>query len=411
MLFWLGMLLAFDIYTFQAVRTLTKHISPEARRGVYIFYWSFTVLSLVAVLFVTRFYTNPDWAVARAYAAGFFMANLIFKLVAALFMTADDLRRFLFVLARLVGKATGSETLTGLPLSRSEFMAKAALLVAAVPAVGMLYGVARGGHRYQVRKTRLPLAKLPAAFEGLKIVHISDIHSGSFFSRAGVQKGVDLIMAQKPDVIFFTGDLVNNAATEIEPFIEIFKQVTAPMGVFSTLGNHDYGDYVIWETPEAKTSNLRRLMDNHARLGWDLLMDEHRWLERGGERIALLGVQNWAGRGNFPKKGNLAKAYAGTEASPVKILLSHDPSHWRVQVTEQYKDIDLMLAGHTHGMQFGIESKFFRWSPVQYVYEQWAGLYTHASQHLYVNRGFGFIGYPGRFGIWPEITVIELVRG
>ena len=411
MLFWLGMLLAFDIYTFQAVRTLTKHISPEARRGVYIFYWSFTVLSLVAVLFVTRFYTNPDWAVARAYAAGFFMANLIFKLVAALFMTADDLRRFLFVLALLLGKATGSETLTGLPLSRSEFMAKAALLVAAVPAVGMLYGVARGGHRYQVRKTRLPLAKLPAAFEGLKIVHISDIHSGSFFSRAGVQKGVDLIMAQKPDVIFFTGDLVNNAATEIEPFIEIFKQVTAPMGVFSTLGNHDYGDYVIWETPEAKTANLRRLMDNHARLGWDLLMDEHRWLERGGERIALLGVQNWAGRGNFPKKGNLAKAYAGTEASPVKILLSHDPSHWRVQVTEQYKDIDLMLAGHTHGMQFGIESKFFRWSPVQYVYEQWAGLYTHASQHLYVNRGFGFIGYPGRFGIWPEITVIELVRG
>ena len=408
MLVWLGLLLAFDIYTFQAVRTLAKGLSPDARRNVYIIYWAFTVLSLVAVLFFARYSSDSAMAMPRAYAAGFFMANLVFKLVAALFMTADDLRRLLFLLARVVGKATGSESLAGLPLSRSEFMAKAALLVAAVPAVGMIYGVFRGGHRYQVRKTRLALANLPAAFQGLKIVHISDIHSGSFFSRAGVQKGIDLVLAQKPDVIFFTGDLVNNVATEIEPFIDMFKQLKAPMGVFSTLGNHDYGDYVAWETPEAKTANLRRLMDNHGRLGWDLLMDEHRWLERGGERIALIGVQNWAGRGNFPKKGNLAKAHAGTEGAPVKILLSHDPSHWRVQVTEQFKDIDLMLAGHTHGMQFGIDNQILKWSPVQYVYKQWAGLYKHENQHLYVNRGFGFIGYPGRFGIWPEVTVIEL---
>jgi predicted MPP superfamily phosphohydrolase len=271
----------------------------------------------------------------------------------------------------------------------------------------MLYGVARGGHKYQVWRRKVYLPNLPAAFEGFKIVQLSDIHSGSFYSREGVQKGIDLVNAQKADLVVFTGDLVNNVATEIEPWIDHFKQIQSPHGVYSILGNHDYGDYASWASPEAKAANLRDLIDNHARLGWQILLDEHRYLEKDGQRIALLGIQNWGAKANFPKYGNLAKAHAGAEA-PVKILLSHDPSHWHAQVRPEYPDIDLMLAGHTHGMQFGIDNQFLKWSPVQYVYKQWAGMYQDGSQQLYVNRGFGFIGYPGRFGIWPEITVLEL---
>ena len=217
-----------------------------------------------------------------------------------------------------------------------------------------------------------------------------------------------LVMKQKPDIIFFTGDLVNDRATETEPFINILSRVKAPMGVFSTLGNHDYGDYTTWESADAKEKNLNDLKNIHAQLGWKLMMNEHIALKKGEDEIALIGIENWGGNFNFPKYGNMKKAYAGTEKYPVKLLLSHDPSHWNKQVISEYKDVDITFSGHTHGFQFGIEIPGFRWSPSQYVYKQWAGLYKENNQYLYVNRGLGFLGYPGRVGILPEITVMEL---
>jgi predicted MPP superfamily phosphohydrolase len=239
-------------------------------------------------------------------------------------------------------------------------------------------------------------------------VHISDIHSGSFNNKPAVQKGIDKILKEKPDIILFTGDLVNDKAIEMTDYMDVFRQLKAPMGVYSTLGNHDYGDYARWDTPQEKSANLSRLKQVHAELGWKLLMNEHIVFEKNNEKFALLGVENWSAKGNFPKYGRLSEAYKGTEKIPFKILMSHDPSHWDGEVKMKYSDIDLMLAGHTHGMQFGIEIPGFRWSPVQYMYKQWAGLYTDGLQKLYINRGYGFIGYPGRVGILPEITVITL---
>jgi predicted MPP superfamily phosphohydrolase len=215
-------------------------------------------------------------------------------------------------------------------------------------------------------------------------------------------------MQQNADIVFFTGDLVNNYASEMEPFMETFNQIKAPMGVYSILGNHDYGDYVTWDSAEAKTKNLSDLKNVHATLGWKLMMNEHVALKKGEAEIALLGVENWGAKLNFPKYGDLKKAHAGTEKYTVKLLLSHDPSHWNKQVKEEYKDIDITFSGHTHGFQFGIEIPGFKWSPSQYVYKQWAGLYSDNNQHIYVNRGLGFLGYPGRVGILPEITVMEL---
>ena len=215
-------------------------------------------------------------------------------------------------------------------------------------------------------------------------------------------------MKEKPDLILFTGDLVNNVADEMEDYMDVFDKLNAPLGIFSTLGNHDYGDYVSWDSEEAKKANLEKLKNVHAKLGWRLLMNEHVALEKEGEKIAVIGIENWSAKARFPKYGDLKKAYSGAEKYPYKILLSHDPSHWRAEVCESYRDIDLMLAGHTHGMQFGVEIPGIKWSPVQYVYKEWAGLYENALQKLYVNRGFGFIGYPGRVGILPEITVLEL---
>ncbi len=225
-----------------------------------------------------------------------------------------------------------------------------------------------------------------------------------------VERGVDKILEQNPDIILFTGDLVNDKATEMDQFKDIFSRLKAPLGVYSTLGNHDYGDYVQWPVGGiSKEQNLENLKQVHADMGWRLLMNEHVVLERGNEQIALLGIENWSAKGRFPKHGKMHEAYPGAEKYPFKILMSHDPSHWQAEVKQQYKDIDLMLSGHTHGMQFGVELPGFKWSPVQYMYKEWAGLYQDHHQKLYVNRGFGFIGYPGRVGILAEITVLELV--
>jgi predicted MPP superfamily phosphohydrolase len=337
----------------------------------------------------------------------------------------DDIRRvFQWVIAQFVSRtddpADQAET-----ISRSAFLSWMGLGLGATLFGSLIYGF-RNKYNYHVRKVKLKYANLPESFRGLRVVQVSDIHSGSFMNTTAVQHGVDLINKQKGDIILFTGDLVNDRASEMQPYMEVFNRLTAPLGVFSTFGNHDYGDYVSWPdrddahalkekatgkhlmTP-LQAQNLEELKKVHAGLGWKLLMDEWVPLEKNGEKIALIGVQNISGKARFHSYGNLHKAYQGTETFPFKILMSHDPSHWGSEVLKDFKDIDLTLAGHTHGMQFGVEIPGLRWSPVKWVYKQWAGLYEEGSQKLYVNRGFGFIGYPGRVGILPEITVIDLV--
>lgn len=274
---------------------------------------------------------------------------------------------------------------------------------------GFMYGL-KNRYNYQVQKIKLSFKNLPASFRGLKIVQISDIHSGSFDDHDAVARGVELVLEQQPDIIFFTGDLVNNSSDEFYPYIDLFSRLKAPMGVYSTLGNHDYGDYIAWESPMAKTANLELLKRMHAQMNWKLMMNEHVIFQRGEDSIALIGVENWGDKARFPKYGDLHKACQGLEEKniPFRMLLSHDPSHWDKMVIKDFKNIDLTFSGHTHGMQMGIEIPGLKWSPAQYLYKNWAGLARENDQYLYVNRGFGFLGYPGRLGIMPEITVIEL---
>ena len=338
----------------------------------------------------------------RNFLFAFVMINLFTKLVFCLFLLGDDVRRLAIWLN---GLRSPEPVNGGEGISRSDFMVKTGMAVAAIPLVSYTYGMISGAYDYRVRKTSVNLPKLPMAFNGLRIVQISDIHAGSFYDKEAVNRGVDMILEQKPDLIFFTGDLVNDSADEMDEYKEIFGRLEAPLGVFSILGNHDYGDYTQWESDEAKAANLDLLKEVHAEMGWRLLLDEHVYLEKDGESICLIGVENW-GKG-FHQQGDLAEAYKDCEGD-VKLLLSHDPTHWDEQVRKNFKDIDITFSGHTHGAQMGIETGGFKWSPISLRYKKWAGLYQEENQYLYVNRGFGFIGYPGRIGILPEITLMEL---
>src|SRR5690606_28930162 len=294
-------------------------------------------------------------------------------------------------------------------ISRSEFLLKSGIVIASLPIIPLSWGIISGAYDYRIRRQKLVLPNLPQAFHGMRIAQLSDVHSGSFYNHKAVSGGIDMLLHEKPDMMFFTGDLVNNVASEMRDYQDIFSRLKADLGVFSTLGNHDYGDYYYGkEDSPVKRRNLQNLIQTHRVMGWDILMDENRTIRVDNEEIAVLGVQNW-GTGRFPKKGDLQKALSGTDEKPVKLLLSHDPSHWRAQVLDT--DIDVMFAGHTHGMQFGVRGEHFQWSPAKFVYKEWAGLYKEKNQQLYVNTGFGFLGYPGRVGILPEITIFELVRG
>jgi predicted MPP superfamily phosphohydrolase len=417
----IGLLLFVDWYFFQAVATVTRNLSGAKKTFVTWLYWGFTAFSVLVALspLVIPFQQWPKFV--RVYLVSLVLIVFISKFVGVIFVLLDDVIR---------GGRMGWNWLAerfwprphheGTPISRMDFLNQVALVAASVPFVSFLYGMARGAFNYTIHQVTVPLAHLPAAFNGLKILHISDIHIGSFTSPEPLERAVALINAQKPDVVFFTGDLVNNEAAEADGFLPTLKKIQAPMGVFSSIGNHDYGDYVAWPSPEEKRENFEQLKRVHADAGWTLLMNEHRVLERDGvsgvEKIAILGVENWGAAMNFPKRGDLRKAVHGTEELPVKLLLSHDPSHWDAQVTKEFLDVDVMFSGHTHGAQFGVEIPGFRWSPVQYFYKQWAGLYKRneaasgRTQYLYVNRGLGFLGYPGRVGISPEITVMTLQK-
>ena len=399
-------LLAIDAYAFQAFKGV---IPATARKWAVPAFWavSFGLLSILIYLRIAG-QAHVSRLVLLFTFSTFFIIYLS-KIIICLFLLVEDISRGGIIGFNWIRSLIESKPAAHSP-ARSAALAKIAFSVAAVPFFSLIYGMVKGAYKYQVRNVQIPIRDLPEAFEGLKIVQISDIHSGSFYDKAAVQKGIDMILAQKPDLVFFTGDLVNNEATEIVDYLPVFSQVKAPMGVFSVLGNHDYGDYKMWPSEKHKKQNLATLKQHHATLGWRLLMDEHVVLKKGNDELAVIGIQNWGAKGNFPKYGDLHKAYTGAEHHRTKLLLSHDPSHWDAQVIKHFPGIDAMFAGHTHGMQFGIEIPGFKWSPVQYMYKQWAGLYSQGHQHLYVNRGFGFIGYPGRVGIWPEISVIELTR-
>lgn len=329
------------------------------------------------------------------------------KIIVAMPMFIDDIRRGITFLI-LKGQ---NKSLTFQDIPHSVRLVWLSILVALILGTALIWGT-RNKYRYKVNRVKLQFDKLPAAFKGLRIVQISDIHSGSFENNEAIVRGVDMILKEKADLILFTGDLVNNVAEEIVPYISLFSRLKAPMGVYSILGNHDYGDYISWPSDEAKQQDLEDLKQHHAAMGWQLLMNEHRIFRRGNESIALLGIENWSAKKQFPKYGRMDKAYEGLaiEDPPFKILMSHDPSHWEAEVCRDYPDIDLTLSGHTHGMQFGLRlGSKWQWSPIKYAYRQWAGLYQKEQQYLYVNVGFGFLGYPGRFGMKPEITVFDLV--
>lgn len=399
-------LLALDLYVFQAIKAVSQAASPRLRSTIYTSYWAISVVAVLLVCFLPWLYRRFTWMQGYAFFVliGFYLA----KALVAFFLLLDDVRRVIqWVIGRLLaGSGHGAAVPTD-GVSRSVFLSWLGMGVGAGLYSTLIYGFSNK-YRYRVRRVRLAFDNLPASFKGLKILQLSDIHSGSLKDPAAVRRGVDMVMAEKADLILFTGDLVNDIALEVGDYQGIFGCLNAPMGVFSTLGNHDYGDYAWWENAEAKKANLDHLKRIQGEMGWRLLMNEHVVLERGGEQIALIGVENWSAKSRFPKYGRLDEAYAGAQSYPFKILMSHDPSHWDAQVRKDYPDIDLTLSGHTHGMQFGLESPWFKWSPVQYIYKEWAGLYEEGNQKLYVNRGFGFIGYPGRVGILPEITVIEL---
>jgi len=397
-----------DIYIFQVVRMLALTASPRLRIIIYSAYWIISLSTLLLML-ILPYLNYSNWPKpVRNYLFAVIVGLFFSKLIASIFFLIDDIRRgMMWLIGKLfsnpaIAISDGAEGIT-----RSVFLSWLGVAVGGSLLGTLIYGFSNK-YKYQVKRIKLAYENLPPAFKGLKVIQISDIHSGSFTDKIAVEKGVQLILNEKPDLILFTGDLVNDRATEMEMYLDVFKKINAPLGVYSTLGNHDYGDYVQWETKEAKMDNLEQLKGVHKLLGWDLLMNEHRILERNGDKIALLGIENWGAKGRFPKYGRMEKAYPGTENIPFKILMSHDPSHWDAQVRTAYPTIDLMLAGHTHGMQFGIEIPGFKWSPVQLMYKQWAGLYEEGKQKLYVNRGYGFIGYPGRVGILPEITVFEL---
>jgi len=397
-----------DIYVFQAILSVTNNLSPTWQLSIRIGFWIPTALCIAALFWWT--FADPynisasmrNWIITGLFATYFS------KLFAVVFLLVDDVQRLVRWMANAFYKGP-SNALPGEVISRSEFLSKTALVASAIPFGTMAYGIISGAHDYRVKRVTVKLPNLPKSFDGIKIGHLSDIHSGSFFNKTAVKGGVEMMMNEKPDLIFFTGDLVNNEATEVKEYLDVFNKLRAPRGVFSVTGNHDYGDYKSWESPEAKQQNFKDLIEAHSLLGFNLLKNSNQFIEEGSDKLAIIGIENW-GAGRFSKYGKLDEAYRGTDEAAVKLLLSHDPSHWDAQVRKEYKDIDVSFAGHTHGFQFGVELGNFKWSPSQYAYKQWAGLYSEDNQHLYVNRGFGYLGYPGRIGMPPELTIMELKR-
>jgi predicted MPP superfamily phosphohydrolase len=401
--------LLLDLYAFNGLKTFTSNWKSALFRKFLLYGYLFFAVGLVILLVVGigSFTTARGMTPYHEWVLSLFLALLVTKLFFVLVLFLGDIGRFLYGGVRFFIKPKSSTGGPFLP-ARRQFIVDTAILVAAVPFSAFLYGMFKGKYDYRVHRETLYFDDLPDAFDGFTITQVSDIHSGSFDNRGAVQRGIRLAQAQKSDLFVFTGDLVNNAAWEIEPYIADFSQLRAPYGQFSILGNHDYGDYIHWNSSEEKAANLEKLKVHHQTLGYRLLLDENVVLEKDGQKIFLIGVQNW-GRG-FIQIGDIDAALQGVDKDAFKLLLSHDPTHWEEKIRYHPTTIHLTLAGHTHGAQFGVETDKFRWSPVQYRYLDWAGLVNEKNRYLYVNRGFGFLAFSGRLGIWPEITVITLKK-
>jgi hypothetical protein len=406
--FFVIVFLIIDLYVFQAVLTITKDWTSTWKQIVRIGFWIPTAICVLGLVWWAFSDPYKGQNNIRIYVLAGTAVLYFSKLFAVIFLLIDDLQRGV----RWVSKALSSpkENLPGEAINRAEFLSKAALVASAIPLGASVFGIISGAHDYRLRKVTMKLPHLPKAFDGITIGQVSDIHSGSFWNKTAVKGGVEMMMKEKPDLLFFTGDLVNNESKEVKDYVPIFEKLKAPLGVYSVTGNHDYGDYRPWNTKEEKESNFKDLVAAHKEMKYDLLMNENRIITQGGEKLAILGIENW-GAGRFSKYGKLGDAYKGSEEAATKILLSHDPTSWDAIIRPNHKDIDLTLSGHTHGFQFGVEIGGLKWSPCQYVYKQWAGLHQEDNQFLYVNRGFGFLGYPGRVGMPPELTIIELKKG
>jgi predicted MPP superfamily phosphohydrolase len=402
-------MLALDFYCYKAILSVFQQWKPKTKKLFTVLWWTYTIVLTIGVF--AGIYLNLFLSLRAVILVAYFL-TVACKMVLLPFLLVDDLRRATIAILRRTSKTKPEEpaVAVGEPISRSSFLVKAGLVVAAVPLSSLTWGIVSGAYDYTVKRVKLVLPNLPKAFDGITMAQISDIHSGSFYNKKAVNGGVDMLLAEKPDFVLFTGDLVNDMASEMRHYQDIFARVKAPLGVYSSLGNHDYGDYHFGRGPSAaKAKNLQDVIKTHEIMGWDLLMNENRRLKVDGEEIGIIGIENW-GMGRFPKYGRMDLAMQNTDDLPVKLLLSHDPSHWCAEVLEKYPQIDAMFSGHTHGMQFGVRVKDFQWSPVQYIYKEWAGLYQQQQQQLYVNVGYGFLGYPGRVGMLPEITIFELKR-
>ena len=394
----IGIFIIYFLLTFYASRSLKTLKVP---RWVEWLFWLITIGVVIHLLYHWFCRGKVVWSAPQQYAIAGLLTWLIICLFVTLPLLLEDITRLIKAIFR---KPTNAPRIP----SRRKFVSTLGWGLAAIPFASILYSIFKGKYNYKVWKYTLYFDNLPKAFDGYRITQISDIHCGSFDNYEKIRYGVDLINSQKSDVILFTGDLVNNLANEVHNWKSLFATLQAPDGVFSIMGNHDYGDYSSWETPEAKQQNLEHLFQLQKQMGWQLLLNEHCYLERNGEKIALIGVENW-GHGRFSKYGDLNKAMEGVNTEDFKILMSHDPTHWQEIVLPENKDIQLTLSGHTHGMQCGIEIPgWLKWSPSQYIYKYWGGMYEEDGKYLNVNRGFGYHAFPGRLGVWPEITVIEL---
>lgn len=394
----IGIFIIYFLLTFYASRSLKTLKVP---RWVEWLFWLITIGVVIHLLYHWFCRGKVVWSAPQQYAIAGLLTWLIICLFVTLPLLLEDITRLIKAIFR---KPTNAPRIP----SRRKFVSTLGWGLAAIPFASILYSIFKGKYNYKVWKYTLYFDNLPKAFDGYRITQISDIHCGSFDNYEKIHYGVELINSQKSDVILFTGDLVNNLANEVHNWKSLFATLQAPDGVFSIMGNHDYGDYSSWETPEAKQQNLEHLFQLQKQMGWQLLLNEHCYLEHNGEKIALIGVENW-GHGRFSKYGDLNKAMEGVNTEDFKILMSHDPTHWQEVVLPENKDIQLTLSGHTHGMQCGIEIPgWLKWSPSQYIYKYWGGMYEEGGKYLNVNRGFGYHAFPGRLGVWPEITVIEL---
>jgi len=405
--------MAVDFYTFRGIRKFGTDWNEYLRCGLISGYWLVPVI-IVGMIVYMSFFRQPGPGTSLMplvqFVLGLFVLFYVPKLVFILFQLGEDIIHLLAKAAGRLSPAESTAASTAMKISRSQFLSRVGIIAAAIPFAAIANGIWRGKFDFTVRRHSLKFSNLPSAFDGLKVVQISDFHIGSFIgSEEHVKKAVHKINEQNADMLLFTGDIVNNKAEELKNFLPILEKLKARYGKYAVLGNHDYGDYVRWPNPASKQKNMAQLREYIQAAGFKLLLNESEIVAAGGQKLALIGVENW-GLPPFLQYGDLQKAQQDTADAAFKILLSHDPAHWEAEVLGK-TDIDLTLSGHTHGMQFGIDIPGWRWSPVNLRYKHWGGLYKENKQYLYVNTGIGFIAFPGRVGMPPEITVLEMKKG